>query len=165
MAKKEELDAELVMGLCVDVYNDQLEADCAGNAAGYWRTRLKMYNGDEKKAAAHRERDAQFYRSHIDAIIKVLLKREELPSKPSKKKDGKFKLDPEYVYDLSVDVFTTRRGKAKTKAYLDTLIEKYKDKEKAQKRYRDKAQIDAPVVRSFLKALEARGMLPKGARG
>lgn len=91
--------------------------------------------------------------------------------KVKEKKGGrKAKVDPEYLFDLTVDVYThmlnddngVRGGKTAEERVMDKLREKY-DKAGALKRYRDQSQIYAPTVRAILTVMLKRGVLPEEA--
>ena len=82
-------------------------------------------------------------------------------------------LDPEYVYELNVEVYKRfayfTNGKTRIDGLLawEHVLKKHTDKrgqEAGLKRFRDYCQIKGPYVRSFLTMLDRLGKLPKGAR-
>ena len=107
---------------------------------------------------------------------RVSLSEEVAPKakKKPKKKGRKLQYDPEYVADISTEVYKDQLNQenpvGKYAEDKRTAVERMLDKDREKnpndngQRLRERAQIHASVVRSTLKALEARGELPEAAR-
>lgn len=163
-------DKQFIYDLTVDVYKDLLtqegekavENTLAWNAAHY---------GGMKRAKEIVANNAQIYYRDVRSVAKAVEKtinKEGLgkrkPKKAGERKDTGF--NPEYIYELAVKIHTDRM-KAYPNGYtaklLESYREKYKSEERALKRFNDRSQGSASVVKATLRALEARNLLPAKA--
>lgn len=82
-------------------------------------------------------------------------------------------VDAEYLFDLCVevykeeldkaDLYTLRDGMLSHERVIAKLEEKYKSRDRAEKRFREFAQIYAPVIRTAFKVMKHRNELPSVA--
>jgi hypothetical protein len=162
------LDKDYITGLCLDVYTEELDKDSGYLDLGGVPVKervIKRYMEWRKcsrdKGEAYYVECSRFYQKHIERVIKILTARNELKQvKGAKEADRNF--DPDYVYDLSADLYAAIIGGA-DKFIKKHMKERKSTKERATKRFREYAQNYAPIVRSILKALAMRDQLPKRA--
>lgn len=96
-----------------------------------------------------------------------------MAKKEVKKKKIKDPVNSQYVFDLCVEVYkdeldkadlgSRRNGLLAHERVIAQLEEKYQSRERAEKRFREWAQIYAPTVRAALKVMGRRGELPQAA--
>jgi len=169
--KKKKEGTEFITEACLLTYRDQLDASHSGDADRLMKKYIDQY-GNEGEAKARMERNAMIYETLVHEVLKSLddLKKVSSKSKKQKEKNGNGRVaefNPEFLYETSVDVFRSmlnRKEDGWADGYLKELVKKYKDKDRAMKRFRDRAQIYASEVRSVFKALDALGRLPEQAK-
>lgn len=173
-APSKDFSDEFLYELCVLVYQDQLNTNNGRDGNESTKRHLKTYRlhykGDKEKAVEMFRKNGQFYNSIVKVMLTNMKKLNALPKAAASDKlkfraDGSevevsLKINPDFLYELCV---LTYKDMVK-KDMMDELVKKYKgDKDRATKRFRDRAQLYAPVARSVLRGMKALGALSSKA--
>lgn len=162
-------DDKFLYELAVKIYFEEITEKGIQQQRDWYANEYKGGVGKKRAEEIVRE-NAQIYAHVVKSAMKRIgadLKKNG-PAKPKKggekKKGAEF--NPAYVYSLCVgnwDDYAKNSPESSIGKAMEMYIEKYGDKERARKRFEDRSQGSAYIVRNLLRELDKMGLLPEAA--